>query len=250
MFLDARQFEEFFKISPMVAKVVGKPNTIKYVGNNIQLELTDVRTFGSIARFYLDASGNSITTGTTTQPMTRRIPYRLGEKDSYKIMWNIDLIRSLPKEVVAYIIPSPELAEAGLMISTQLLIDQGSLWSTVFSLRRIEISQAYPAALLVFALEEDADIDGMIDIGMIRNVAEDIAGLPVAVVVDTGSKEVEDEVEEAAEDLEDSTDLPIVEDDDDDDSDFDVDDDDFEDFDIKDEDDEDAEEIAPDKSTE
>ncbi len=155
MLLDPRQFEKF-----LGSNAKGRPK-IRYAGNGVLLNLDDVRTFGGVVRFYHDGKGNPITTGAQTQPIRIRNPVRLPELGTFKLMFHLHLKKALPKDVVAYITPTPEMASAGLMISQEWLKTETELWASALTMRRIEVEIGYPMGLLLFTLEQESKVKGV-----------------------------------------------------------------------------------------
>lgn len=154
MLLDARQFEK------ILANVAGGRKRIKYQGNGVLLNLEDVRTFGGVFRFYHNSKGEAVSSGAQSQPIRVRNPIRIPEMNAVKVAFHLSLKKNLPKGVVAYMTPTPEMAEAGLIISHQWITKAGDLWASAVALRKIEIETDYPMALLMFTVEQDLSESG------------------------------------------------------------------------------------------
>jgi len=142
MLLDARQFEPLFKVHGAVDKSGGR-SKIRFLGNGIVLDLTDVRTFGGVARFYMGPNGRPVERGSTDQPVTKRDPFRLPEGSSYRFMWNLEMVKRLPKGVAAFIVSKPSMSNVGLVMPYQLLYCKGVLWSAVHVLEELRLLLAF-----------------------------------------------------------------------------------------------------------
>lgn len=157
MLLDPRQF------SKILANTSGGRKNVKYDGNGVILNLEDVRTFGGIIRFYTDADGKTASSGSQSQPVRVRNPIRLPEMSSFKLKLHLQIKSRLPVGVVAYITPTPELAEAGLVFCHKWIKDDGPLEVSAMAMRKMELETGYPVAMLVFTMEQDASVPGIED---------------------------------------------------------------------------------------
>ena len=151
MILDARQFENLVRLKE------GLPNKglpdVEYFqdGNLIILRLVDIRTYGGIIRFYKGEDAVLHSTGSSTIPMRIRRPFRLAASGVYVWYTHLDL-HSLPSELMAIIMPTPEIADAGVYFTGGPFIGNKlhELKVTAMIGRQIEIDEDYPVALLGF----------------------------------------------------------------------------------------------------
>jgi hypothetical protein len=146
MLLDARMFESCLKRND-------RQDHFDYLGNGIVLNLEDVRTFGGVAKFYKNGRGELTSSGSQSMPVRVRDPIRLPESSNTRLITNMRVVEPFPETVVAYITPTPEMAEAGLMFPFQWVVSTGDIWVNAFSMRRLEIELTYPIALLMFTIE-------------------------------------------------------------------------------------------------
>lgn len=145
--VDARQFESNLELRPGLAKR-DYPRLVEYHGNGVILRLADVRTYGGIMRYYLDANKRPVRTGSATVPMRVTSPYRLSENGAYILLFHL-AVSNLPDDVYCRVIPTGEVGNDGLLFNTNL-IQEGSIEVASLSLRKIEIHSGYPVGLLVF----------------------------------------------------------------------------------------------------
>jgi hypothetical protein len=151
MILDARQFEGLLKRREGIADK-GLPDVEYYRGENmVILRLIDVRTFGGVIRFYRGPNDALFTTGSTTIPLRLRRPFRLAATGVYVWYFHLSLV-GLPKEVTAFIEPTPQMSEAGVYFTGSHFIgdEPHELTSVAMMGRMVEVEEDYPVALLGF----------------------------------------------------------------------------------------------------
>ena len=152
MFLDASRFESYLDWHSGYQS--DAYNKIDYAldGNAILLRLVEARTYGGQIRMYLNAEGKAVDTGSTSNPMRVRRPFRLGPMSAYILHFHLS-VNDLPEEAVAHIVPTEQMAKIGVLF-TDVHTSEGDLVATIVPLRMIEICEGYPVALLTFIPKE------------------------------------------------------------------------------------------------
>lgn len=158
MIIDARKYESLIGIRQGIQKERYMP--LEFTRYGILLQLVDARTFGGVIRFSIDNKGREHVSGSSSQPMRIRNPFRFAEMSAYRITTPFEL-KQLPNDVLVQVIPTAQAAAEGFMI-IPMFIDAGNIEFTAITVRKMEISPDYPIAELVFMDAATAtDLDGI-----------------------------------------------------------------------------------------
>lgn len=160
MILDARYFEKY--VHPREGLMKKEHRTLVFTGHAIELCLVDARTFGGVIRFSIDNKGLRRSTGSSSQPMRIRNPFRFAEMSAYRIMTQFQLL-GLPENIEAFVEPTPQMAKEGFLILSSSY-REGAIEFTVIVTRKMEVSPDYPVAELKFReLETEKSADAKIE---------------------------------------------------------------------------------------